>query len=192
MTLWSRKTWPRVWSLIDLATDKASAAFAKALALDPNDADTWYMLALTHRDGGNNEGYSQACERMVQQFANSDDLKDVNLTLSACITAPDLIGDRKSIHRVMDKALSMPGFPQRVLAAALARVAGPKEALEQYERYQARIKPCSTGSFGPCARSNWATPTRQKSFWKKAKNGSIIPLAKKRLPLPLKPPCLGT
>jgi WD40 repeat protein len=113
---------------------KAAAEFARAADRRPDDYEYWYYQAIAHLAAGDHKAYQQACARMLERFAKSQDAYAISKLAYTCVPASDSLSDMSVLVPLAEKGAPVFRGNTRIVGAALYRVNKPAEALEQFQR----------------------------------------------------------
>jgi Flp pilus assembly protein TadD len=86
--------------------DKATADFAKTVALAPEDWDTWSDLALARLASGDQEGYRDTCANLLDRFAGTEDPIIAMVVAFTCALAPNAVKDTARLVALAEKAVA--------------------------------------------------------------------------------------
>jgi serine/threonine-protein kinase len=85
--------------------DRARADFARALEIDPENADISFRIALLHLRAGNTEGYRTLCADLLRRFAETQDSDTANTVAWTCTLAPG-VADFVPVVRLAERAVA--------------------------------------------------------------------------------------
>jgi serine/threonine protein kinase/Flp pilus assembly protein TadD len=114
--------------------DKASADFARAAELRPDDSHRWYILAAAQLGAENEAGHRRTCSGMLERFGKTRDPRSCNSIAYACVVLPDAIEDKAALVRAAEAAVPWFRGNERVLGAALVRAGRYEDALKSLQQ----------------------------------------------------------
>jgi serine/threonine protein kinase/Flp pilus assembly protein TadD len=83
--------------------DKATADCDRAVEMEPENPQGWYLAAVSYAGGGNVESYLQVCRVMLKRFSGTNQTQAAERTASACLLLPNAL-DASDLGRVQKLA----------------------------------------------------------------------------------------
>ena len=114
----------------------AAEQYTRALGLAPNDSDLWRFRAIAHLAAGNEKGYQDARQTMVEWFADTTNGIAALNVVEVCVCRPDAIEDWQRLVPFARIGLGAHQDSERFLGAALYRAGNYEAALESYRRVE--------------------------------------------------------
>lgn len=112
---------------------EARADFALAAALDPDDPEPRYRLALACIAERDDPGYRRACADLLARFAAAEDPRVASPLAYTCVARPGAIDAPDALVRWGERAVPLFRGNERVLGAALYRAGRYQDAVRRLE-----------------------------------------------------------
>jgi serine/threonine protein kinase/WD40 repeat protein/tetratricopeptide (TPR) repeat protein len=93
------------------AYGEAIQAYTRIVALDPDDAQSWYQAGILFLRAGDQAGHRRWCEAMLKRFADTADPMAMERMAKVCLLSPTPPGDPALLTRLVDGALAKGASP---------------------------------------------------------------------------------
>jgi len=119
----------------------ATAEFAKAVELRPEDPKLWRFLAVAHFAAGDFDAHRQTCMAMLERFGRSQERFDAGNLLLACVLRDDVLPDMGQLLPITRISDPIWHWGAEVRGAALYRAQKHQESIQSFEAAARMYRP---------------------------------------------------